>query len=243
MKGVVSDRALSDDPATALLDLYETALPEVYDDVDGLSARAAAAGATVLAEPADQPHGARHGTLVDPFGHRWMVSQQIETFDTATYAERLDGTGFSVDSGDEADVDGARPITSGAVWAGVYYADAPAAIRFLVDVLGFEERLVVPDDGDPGRIVHAELAWPEGGVINPGTYDDANPFVRSLPPGSQALYLVTSDPAAVYRRCEAAGVEVIRPPEEPHYDPGGMTFAVRDPEGNIWSVGSYAGAG
>lgn len=30
MNGVVSDRALSDDPANALLDLYETALPEVY---------------------------------------------------------------------------------------------------------------------------------------------------------------------------------------------------------------------
>ena len=38
-------------------------------------ARAVAAGATALGEPADQPHGNRHGTLVDPYGHRWMLSQ------------------------------------------------------------------------------------------------------------------------------------------------------------------------
>lgn len=38
---------------------------------------------------------------------------------------------------------------------------------------------------------------------------------------------------------QAAGIEVLRPPEEPHYDPGGMGFSVRDPEGNAWSFGTY----
>src|SRR3546814_5451651 len=53
-----------------------------------------------------------------------------------------------------------------------------------------------------------------------------------LPPGGNGLYVITADPHAVWARCQAAGVEVIRPPEEPHYDPGGMGFSVRDPEGN-----------
>lgn len=46
-------------------------------DCDALHDRAVAAGATSTAAPADQPHGARSATIVDPFGHRWMLSQQL----------------------------------------------------------------------------------------------------------------------------------------------------------------------
>ncbi len=45
-------------------------------DCDAIHDQAVAAGATSLSEPADQPHGARSATLMDPFGHRWMLSQQ-----------------------------------------------------------------------------------------------------------------------------------------------------------------------
>lgn len=45
----------------------------------------------------------------------------------------------------------------------------------------------------------------------------------------------------MWERCRAAGVDVIREPQEPHYDPGGMGFSIRDPEGNAWSFGSYVG--
>ncbi|MCB1348925.1 MAG: VOC family protein [Paracoccaceae bacterium] len=48
------------------------------DDVDATVARAAAAGALVLRAPADQSFGERTATLLDPFGHRWMLAQQIE---------------------------------------------------------------------------------------------------------------------------------------------------------------------
>ena len=46
---------------------------------------------------------------------------------------------------------------------------------------------------------------------------------------------------AVYDRCVAAGVEVIGEPQTPDYDPGGIVFSIRDPEGNLWSFGTYAG--
>ncbi len=49
------------------------------------------------------------------------------------------------------------------VWPALRYDDAPAAVRFLVDVLGFTETLVVP--GPEGSIAHAELRWPEGGAV------------------------------------------------------------------------------
>jgi uncharacterized glyoxalase superfamily protein PhnB len=41
-------------------------------DVDGLTQRAAARGASVEREPTDQPYG-RGSVIVDPFGHRWML--------------------------------------------------------------------------------------------------------------------------------------------------------------------------
>jgi uncharacterized glyoxalase superfamily protein PhnB len=44
------------------------------DDVDGTVRRAADAGATIERQPEDQPYG-RVATLIDPFGHRWMLNQ------------------------------------------------------------------------------------------------------------------------------------------------------------------------
>ena len=42
-------------------------------DADATMARAVAAGATVVRPVEDQPYGARSGTLLDPFGHRWSL--------------------------------------------------------------------------------------------------------------------------------------------------------------------------
>ena len=59
------------------------------DDVDAVFARAIAGGATSLREPADQPHGSRQGGLVDPFGHRWILSQPLVQL-TAPHIDRDD---------------------------------------------------------------------------------------------------------------------------------------------------------
>jgi uncharacterized glyoxalase superfamily protein PhnB len=56
--------------ATFALSLY-------VPDVDATMAAAAAAGAKVQRAAEDQFHGARMGTLVDPFGVRWMISTQV----------------------------------------------------------------------------------------------------------------------------------------------------------------------
>ena len=53
--------------------------------------------------------------------------------------------------------------------------------------------------------------------------------------------MVTRDPHATWDRCVADEVEVLRPPEEPGYHPGGLVFAIRDPESNIVSFGDFAG--
>ena len=215
-----------------------TTLHLTVPDVDSLFSRAVAAGATSLAEPADQPHGARHGTLVDPFGHRWMLSQQIETLTSAEYAERMAPSGFSVN--EAAVTEGVPGIDNGHIWGAVNAADAPAMIRFLVDVVGFTEQLIVPGE-DPNVIEHSQLHWPEGGVIQVGSANRPGNIYSERPVGGLSTYLITSNPTAVYDRCIAAGVTVVAEPLTPDYDPGGTVFTVEDHEGNLWSVGTYAG--
>jgi PhnB protein len=221
--GVVSPRTLGGTSTSIHLEVA---------DVDGTFARAVAAGAAALREPEDQAHGARHGTLVDPFGHRWMLSQRLEELSVDEYASRSEGSGFRVQHGPRA---GTQYVDG--IWASMTYRDPEAGIRFVTEVLGFEELVLVR--GDDGSIVHSEYRWPEGGIVGIAGADEANPFLP--PPGKNGLYVITQDPLAVWERCRAAGVEVIREPEEPHYDPGGMGFSVRDPEGNAWSFGSYVG--
>lgn len=215
-----------------------TTLHLTVADVDAVYARAVEAGATAVTEPADQPHGARHGNLVDPFGHRWMISQDVEDLSIAEYAERSQGSGFEVTAGAPRSRGAGPTQESGGIWAAVFYEDGLAAIREAVEVFGFEEHVVVLAE-DQTTIVHSELRWPEGGIVQFGTYDPANPYCT--PPGTQTLYCITTDPLAVWERCQAAGLEVDRPPYEPHYDPGGTGFVVKDREGNHWSFGSYAG--
>jgi PhnB protein len=215
------------------------ALHVLVTGVDALFDRAVAAGATPLLAPADQPHGARQGTILDPYGHRWMLSQALETLDLATYRRRSEGTGYTVVAsvGTSRTVAATgRPRERGGIWAAVFYRDALEGIRFLVDVFGFAEQLVVRG-ADEQIVVHSELRWSEGGVVQVGTYDATN--VYALAPGQQSLYVVTADPQSIWERSEAAELDVVRPPESPDYDPGGLVFSVRDPEGNVWTFGSY----
>jgi PhnB protein len=47
-------------------------------DVDAFVDRAVKAGATLKRAVADQFYGQRTGTILDPFGHKWMIATEIE---------------------------------------------------------------------------------------------------------------------------------------------------------------------
>nr|WP_190813560.1 VOC family protein [Saccharopolyspora pogona] len=126
--------------------------------------------------------------------------------------------------------------TRTAIWPLIPYADKKAGIRFLMQAFGFEETLIVPGEG--GEIVHAELRWPGGGGIMIGTCDSGSPFAK--PKGSGAAYVVTGDPDALFQRAVAAGAEIVHELVDQGY--GSREFSVRDPEGNSWSFGTYAGS-
>lgn len=126
-------------------------------------------------------------------------------------------------------------MTSTHIWPSFHYRDARAAIRFLHDAFGFEEVVVYPGERED-EVAHAELRWPEGGGIMLGS----NPDDGTGPaPRRASVYVVAADVDAVYERACRAGAEITRPLRDEEY--GNHTFTARDPEGVIWSFGTYAG--
>jgi uncharacterized glyoxalase superfamily protein PhnB len=124
------------------------------------------------------------------------------------------------------------------VWPTLRARDARVLIKFLVDAFGFEESAV---HGEGDRVDHAELAWPPGGGIMLGSARETDADDNwSLPPGGFGAYVVTDEPDALFARATAAGAEILTELHETDY--GSRDFAVRDPEGNRWSFGTYRGA-
>jgi uncharacterized glyoxalase superfamily protein PhnB len=122
------------------------------------------------------------------------------------------------------------------VWPTLRARDARALIRFLVDVIGFEETVVYAE----GDVVHhAQLSWPLGGGIMLGSDRGSPDDAWALPPGTFGAYVVVDEVDALHAKVLAAGAEITRPPSETDY--GSKEFAVRDPEGNRWSFGTYRG--
>lgn len=58
--------------------------------VDDDLARAVDAGATILRAATDQSFGERNAMVLDPFGHRWMLSQTIEELNPDEMQRRWD---------------------------------------------------------------------------------------------------------------------------------------------------------
>jgi uncharacterized glyoxalase superfamily protein PhnB len=122
------------------------------------------------------------------------------------------------------------------VWPSLRANDARALIRFLVDAFGFEETAVY---GDGDRVDHAQLSWPLGGGIMLGSARTDPDDQFALTPGTFGAYVVADDIDGLYARAKAAGARITREPEATDY--GSRDVAARDPEGNLWSFGTYRG--
>lgn len=117
------------------------------------------------------------------------------------------------------------------------YHDADAGLKFLAAAFGTEEKAV--HRGDDGIIRHAELRLGDGlvmvGQATEGGWLGGEPG-RPLA-STVSLYVVVDDPDAHHERAVAAGATVVRPLEDMEY--GSREYSVRDPEGNLWSFGTY----
>jgi uncharacterized glyoxalase superfamily protein PhnB len=127
-----------------------------------------------------------------------------------------------------------------AVIPALRYRDAPAAIEWLCQVIGFARHAVY--EGPNGTIGHAELTL-NGGMIMLGSAKDDEHGRRFKSPDELdgmetcSSYIVVPDVEAVHARAVAAGATIIRPLQKTDY--GSREFALSDPEGHSWSLGTY----
>ena len=124
-------------------------------------------------------------------------------------------------------------MTSAILYPGLQYDDADQAIEWLETTLGCARRDIHRDEEG---IVHAELDF-QGAVIMLSSAGIGREPFRSLPAGGQLIYVAITDPDGLHDRAVAAGAEVALPLTDTDY--GSRDFTLRDPEGNLWSFGTY----
>jgi uncharacterized glyoxalase superfamily protein PhnB len=120
------------------------------------------------------------------------------------------------------------------------YRDANAAIEWLCKAFGFERHLVVP--GENGTVAHAQLTFGNGMImLGSAREDEFGQRVKSPREiggiGTQSAYVIVEDADAHYARAKAAGAEIVMEVEDQDY--GGRLYSCLDPEGHLWSFGTY----
>lgn len=124
------------------------------------------------------------------------------------------------------------------------YERATDAIDFLCAAFGFERQAVFPGESE-GSIAHAELAFPGGMVMLSSPDDDpTNAYNRTTAQpreldgrNTSAPYIVVDDADAHYARATAAGATIVRDIQTEDY--GGRGYVCADPEGFVWTFGTY----
>jgi uncharacterized glyoxalase superfamily protein PhnB len=119
------------------------------------------------------------------------------------------------------------------------YKDAKAAMEFLCTAFGFIQN-AVQEDRD-GSIAHAQLTHGNGMIMLGSAKDSEYGGLVRRPSevGSvtMSVYVVVDDADAHFARAKAAGAQIIRAPETEDY--GGRDYTCKDPEGNVWTFGTY----
>lgn len=119
------------------------------------------------------------------------------------------------------------------------YRDVAAAIDWLCNAFGFERQLVV-DDAD-GGVRYAELTFGTG-MVMVGPVEGAGTDATDAPPAesgaeTQVCYLFVADAAGHCARAKAAGAEIVLDIDDE--ESRGRGYSCRDPEGHVWTFGTY----
>ncbi len=110
------------------------------------------------------------------------------------------------------------------------YADAPAALAFLCDAFGFEERFRM--DMPDVSLGHAEIALGSGRVMLASVWRAGGlASALELPALHCQIFCEVDDVDAHFARARAAGATIATLPADAH---GGRSYRALDPEGQRW---------
>lgn len=116
------------------------------------------------------------------------------------------------------------------------YADADAAIGFLIEAFGFVERfrMAMPD----GRIGHAELAQADNVLMLASAYEEMGfSSPRDLPAHHGQVLCYVDDVDAHYAQAREAGATITEEPKDlPH---GDRAYRAVDLEGHRWMFATH----
>lgn len=124
------------------------------------------------------------------------------------------------------------------------YRDCLAAIEWLCKAFGFEKNAVYMGEGD--SVAHAQLTFGNGMIMLGSVPKDGdstaygNLITQPDEIGmkeTQSACLIVTDADGIYATAKAAGAEIVMDLKEMDY--GGKAFTCRDPEGHLWSIGTY----
>jgi uncharacterized glyoxalase superfamily protein PhnB len=128
-------------------------------------------------------------------------------------------------------------VTMPSIFPFLQYREGAAAVDWLEQAFGFERSLV--HQGENGAVEHAELTL-GAGTIMVGSLEDPSLGLKSprdLEAVDQGIYVAIDDVDAHCARARAAGAEIVREPNDTSY--GAREYMARDPEGHLWSFGTY----
>jgi len=125
-------------------------------------------------------------------------------------------------------------VATQSIYASIRYRDAFGAIDFLERAFGFERGDV--HQGEDGAVHHAELRFADEWIML-GSTSSGSDGRLDLPSGPTRIYVIVDEPDAHHERAVAAGAEIVRDLKDEDY--GSRGYTARDPEGNVWSFGTY----
>ena len=115
------------------------------------------------------------------------------------------------------------------------YHDAVAMLAWLEKAFGFETHAKFMD-GD--NVAHAQMTFGSSMIMLGSVRDDAYGAMVGEPrPGGKSTYVAVDDPDTLCARAKAAGAKILEEPVDRDY--GSREFICADPEGNIWTFGTY----
>jgi uncharacterized glyoxalase superfamily protein PhnB len=120
------------------------------------------------------------------------------------------------------------------------YRDVAAAADWLCTAFGFEEQTVLTDEA--GATLYAQLTFgrallmlaPVGGTPIEKFMKQPDEIGGAE---TQSCYFVVVDADEHCAKAKAAGAEIVLPVEDDDF--GGRGYTCRDPEGHIWTFGTY----
>ncbi|EWC41810.1 VOC family protein [Stutzerimonas stutzeri] len=120
------------------------------------------------------------------------------------------------------------------------YRDVATAIDWLCQAFGFECLRLYRDE--QGGIAHAQLGFGSGMLmIAPVTDSEYGRQLRQPNEigglSTQGIYVIVNSADALYAQAKAAGAQIVVELKDEDY--GGRGFSCRDPQGHLWSFGTY----